>query len=643
MLTRFFNRNYKLLSIIILLLFGFIVYSNTFFNSFHFDDGSGIVNNFAIRDIWNLRNIWNAWPARFITILTFALNYHFSKVNVFSYHVFNTAIHLASAILVFWLTILILSTPTMKKNAISKYADSIALFVGLIFVTHPVQTQSVTYIWQRSSSLVGFFYLFSLCFYIKTRLLQIDNKATSKWPFFYAFSYVFCILSMFTKENAATLPLIVLLCEFCFFNIERYANWKYALYFLITILIIPLLLFSTRSENFMCIQRLIDKPLNKGGAYFLTQFRVILTYIRLLFAPLNQNLDYDYPIAKNLMDINTLGSLFILAAIIMGAIRIFPRYRLLSFGIFWFFITLLPESSIVPLDDVIFEHRLYLPIVGYSLFIVSGMYYLFGKNALKQVVIILLMIVTSYSILTYYRNFVWKDELTLWNDVTCKSPHKARPYNNRGNAYKKKGNLDQAFLDYSKAIEVDPNYALAYYNRGLLYQDRGNLDQALLDYNKGIEIDPNYALAYYNRGLLYQDRGNLDQALLDYNKGIEIDPNYALAYYNRGNTYRSKGNINQAFLDYNKTIEIDPNCDLAYLNRGLLYRKQGNINQALLDYNKVIEIDPNHALAYNNRGIAYYIKKEYDKSLRDILQAKALGCKINPKLLEELKKILGVK
>ena len=373
----------KLFTVIIICSLGIITYSNTFHSPFHFDDEPYIVNNFSIRNISNLHNIWNFFPSRFITILTLALNYHFSQLNVFSYHISNLAIHLGAAILVWWLVILIFSTPIMKKGTLSKYANPIALFIALIFVSHPIQTESVTYIWQRTTSLTGFFYLFSLCFYIKSRLLKIDNNTASKWGLFYAISYIFCILIMFTKENAATLPLIIILCEFCFFNINRYSDWKYALYFLITLLIVPVILFSTRTNSFIAIQRLIDKPLNNAGSYFLTQFRVIVTYIRLLFLPLNQNLDYDYPIAKGLMDITTLGSLSILITIIISAVKLLPRYRILSFGIFWFFITLLPESSIMPLDDVIFEHRLYLPMVGYSLFIVAGLYYLFTKNPLN--------------------------------------------------------------------------------------------------------------------------------------------------------------------------------------------------------------------------------------------------------------------
>ena len=143
----------------------------------------------------------------------------------------------------------------------------------------------------------------------------------------------------------------------------------------------------------------------------------MVTYIRLVFLPLNQNLDYDYPIFKSIFALPVLSSCLFLIIVLFSAQRLFSKYRLVSFSIFWFFLTLLPESSVIPLADVIVEHRLYLPLAGYSMFLVSGVYYLLGKNSLKMMVIVLTMIIGCNSVLTYQRNKVWRDDLTLWNDV----------------------------------------------------------------------------------------------------------------------------------------------------------------------------------------------------------------------------------
>jgi protein O-mannosyl-transferase len=619
MLVKFFNKNYKSLGIILLILLGLIIYSNSLHNSFHFDDELSVTNNSAIRNIGNLRNIWNFYPARFIAHLSFSINYHFNHFDVFGYHLANLLIHIISAILVYFFILLTFSTPRMKDENIAKYANLIALFSALIFLTHPIQTQAVTYISQRIASLAALFYLASLIFYIQSRLLE---EKLINGSIYYFLSLMMAVMAMFTKEITITLPLMVLFYEVYFFKAKRSIKLIRLTPFFITLLIIPLTMLVTRYVNILEMRLARDSitPISPAS-YLFTQFRVMVTYIRLLFLPINQNLDYDYAISKTLMYLPTLASLLFLISIIIIAKRISNKYKLISFGIVWFFLTLLPESSVIPIKDVIFEHRLYLPMVGYSFFLVSSIYYLLGKKTLKGMVIGLLMIVACYSIMTYARNFVWKDEFTLWNDTVHKSPNKARPYNNRGLAYQTKGNLEQAILDYNRAIAIEPNYVEAYSNRGAVYQNKGNLDQAFLDCNKAIEINPNYAGAYINRGNAHKDKGNPDQAFSDYNKAIEIAPNYAKAYNNRGNAHKAKGNLDQAILDYNKAIEIDPNLAEAYSNLGNAHKAKGNLNQAFLDYNKAIAINPDYADTYYNRGLAYQTKGNLDQAILDYNKA----------------------
>ncbi len=598
----------KLFSIILISCLGIIVYSNTFLCSFHFDDIFYIVNNFFIKDIQNLQNIWKCCPCRFIIYLTIAFNYHFHQLNVFGYHLFNLVVHLFTAILVWWLTLLTFSTPAMKENKITRHADLIALFAGLVFVSHPVQIEGVTYIWQRAASIAAFFYLASLSLYVKSRLLQDKESTSGLGRIYYVCSLIIAIVAMFTKENAITLPLMILLYEFSFLKTKRSFNGGYTIPFLFSLFIIPLTMLLTKSDRFQEIQGVVEGP---GGIspthYLLTQFRVMITYIRLVFLPFNQNLDYDYPISESVFELPTLFSLLFLITIFFSAKRLFSKYRIVSFSIFWFFLTLLPESSLLPLKDVIFEHRLYLPLVGYSMFLVSSTYYLGGKNTPKTMVIALTMIIACYSVLTYQRNNVWKDEFTLWDDIVLKSPHKARPYYNRGLTYIKQSNLTQAMSDFNKAIEIDPEYADAYYNRGIIYAKQNNLTQAILDYNKAIELKPKYAEAYNNRGIVYAKQGNLTQAMSDFNKAIEIDPEYADAYN----------------------------------NRGIVYAKQNNFTQAIFDFNKTIEIDPKDAEVYNNRAVIYHQLKQYDKAWADMHKAEELGFAINPELINGLKKASG--
>ena len=667
----------KTIALILLCCLGIIIYSNTFHSSFHFDDGSFIAGDPGIRNPTHLRVIWSFWPTRFIAYLSLAFNWHLSQSNVFGYHLFNLMVHLGVAILSWWLTLLTFSTPAIKNQKISHPANLIALFVGLIFLAHPIQTQAVTYIIQRATSLTTLFYLAALCLYVKFRLLE-QEKITSLalGKFYYLGSLVSAVLAMFTKEIAITLPLAVLLYELCFLKTQKSFNWRQFLPFLFILFIIPLTMFLTKSVNFIDMRRASESvPGISPWHYLLTQFRVIVTYLRLLFLPLKQNLDYDYPIAKSLLQLPVLASFFLLLLLLFTAIRLFSKYRLISFSIFWFFLTLLPESSIIPINDLIFEHRLYLPMFGFSLFLVSTLYYLIGNKRLKLMLTLLCIIVACYSILTFKRNLVWKDELTLWNDTIRKSPQKARPYHNRGNAYKEKGKFDRALSDYNKALAIDPDLAITYANRGITHQNKGNFNQAISDFNKALALDSDLALAYNSRGVIYKSRGNLDLALTDYNKAIAKDPNLASAYVNRGNVYQIKGNLNLALSDYNKAIAIDPDLSSAYNNRGNIYQEKGDIAKAIADFDKVIagdpnlasahlnraiayqkignldlalsgcskaiQISPNYAKAFHNRGVIYLLRREYNKSWEDLHKAEALGYKINPRFLEELKKTTG--
>ena len=193
----------------------------------------------------------------------------------------------------------------------------------------------------------------------------------------------------------------------------------------------------------------------------------------------------------------------------------------------------------------------------------------------------------------------------------------AEEYFNRGNFFRKQGNLTQAVSDYTNAIRVNSRHAKAYYNRGNVYVKQGDLAQAIADYTKAVEINPDYSEAYYNRANTYEKQGNVAQAISDYTKAIKINPKYAAAYCNRGNVYQSQGNLRQALSDYNKAIEINPNFAGFYANRGNVYQSQGNLQQAINDYNKALGENPNDNASLYNRGLAYYGIEQYGKSLED--------------------------
>lgn len=197
----------------------------------------------------------------------------------------------------------------------------------------------------------------------------------------------------------------------------------------------------------------------------------------------------------------------------------------------------------------------------------------------------------------------------------------AGTYFNRGIACDEEANYDCAIDNYTKAIELNPQYTNAYINRGTAYLNKSNYDQALVDYTKAIELNPQDASAYINRGDAYYDKEDYDQAIKDYNKAIELNPQVAYAYYSRGLAYDVNHSYNQAIRDFNKAIELNPQYADAYRSRGFVYNEKGNYKQAIKDYNKAIELNPQNADSYRERGDVYFSKSDYDKAIEDYSKA----------------------
>ena len=639
----------------VLACLGLLIYSNTFQSSFHFDDVTSIVKNPAIRDLGNIRAIWDFWPTRFVTYLTIAVNYAKNQEQVFAYHVFNLAVHLGSSLLVWWFVLLTLSTPAFKDSPIVSHARLMSFFVALIFVAHPLQTQSVTYIIQRTTSLAAMFYLASLCLYARSRLFEERDRGRRRLC--YAGSLMAAVAAMFTKEMTITLPVMILFYEFCFLKGRKGVNGKSLIPFFATLVLIPATMFLTGSVDFLQMRRVAEGSiLISPGQYLLTQFHVLVTYLRLFVLPFGQNFDYDYPVAESLMQPSVLASLAVLILLVFLAVRLFRKYRIMSFAIFFFFLALSPESSTIPIRDVIFEHRLYLPMVGFGLFLVTGLYYLLRGRYVNAMVGILLILVLFYGVLTYRRNFVWKDNFTLWEDVIAKSPRKARSYNDRGIAYVLRGDYKAALADYSRAVEVsldrraagEPNLgpgrkpeplkpilfdralAAAYFNRGFLYIKMADFDQAIADFGKLIANNPQQPSVHYYRALAHAKKGDYDKAIADLSAEIQMDPEAGEAYMQRGMLHRQRSDLRAALADFNKVIALNPRYATAYNNRGAVYFEAGDFRGALADYSKAIEINPSLAVAYANRARLYFQIGEYQKSREDLSQAEKLGHKFNP-------------
>jgi tetratricopeptide (TPR) repeat protein len=533
------NKKYNLSLVLVIFIAGIIAYANSFDCSFHFDDkhflDSRILERLATISDWI-----GLFPTRPMGILTFAANYKIHKLDLWGYHLVNLMIHLINAFFVWWLTWITLSTPVMREASISRHRTIICFLTGLLFVTHPLATQSVTYIAQRFASLATLFYLLCLILFIQGRLWRGSKNAAL---LFFGGSVVSAVCGILTKEIVFTLPFAVVLYDSCFI---KASPWKLEVkdkslivssIMLTAFIVFFLINFSL--NIFDTVQPIQGYSFSISmKEYFLTQFRVILTYIRLFILPYNQNLDYDYSLSTSFFQIKTFFSFLVLLGILLSAVLLFKKYRLISFGILWFFLTISVESSIIPISqNVIFEHRTYLPSFGFFLALTGAFYYFFREKYLKIALIILLMIAAVNTVLTYQRNKVWKTEYTLWYDCVKKSPNKARTYNNFGLALDNEGKTEEAIYYYNKAILIAPYYELAYNNRGYTYLKIDQNQLAIKDFDKAISLKEDYADAYNNRGNAHVKLGHYQNAFEDFNKAISLKEDYADAYNNRAIIY----------------------------------------------------------------------------------------------------------
>ncbi|MDP2652919.1 MAG: hypothetical protein Q8Q08_02685 [Candidatus Omnitrophota bacterium] len=443
---------------------GAVVYSPSFNAPFLFDDNGYILTNPAIQRAAEIPTLWERldYRKRFIGFLSFAVNYRVHGDSVFGYHAVNVAIHVASAWAVWWLVALLLAHPQCRGLAANPCRKLLPFSAAFLFLTHPVQTQAVTYISQRFTSLSALFYLTALCLYMSgRRVVPDDGHRRSRSLVFFTGALVFGLLAIFTKETALTLPVTMLLYEFCFSwgrkegSSQEIASGRGSKALWIrTGIVVLAFLFLLMGAYIIDVPRLLIRSRANipVEAYLFTQFQGFFTYLRLLVLPIGQNLKYDYPLSYGFWKPLTVLGFLGIAALGGIALKIRRPQPLVSFSILWFFVHLALESSVIPIRDVISEHRLYLPSVGFYVLLVLGTAAL--ARTRRIFLLALGVVILIYSGLTYQRNVVWGTGISLWADVVGKSPRDATGHINIAAEYFKKGELSSALMHLGKAVRI---------------------------------------------------------------------------------------------------------------------------------------------------------------------------------------------
>jgi tetratricopeptide (TPR) repeat protein len=493
------------LEFIIVSLVGFLIYSNVLNGEFISDDFTMVVENAAVRDIHNWQAIWQAFHTRFIVGVTFALNYWHAGYDVFGYHLVNIGIHIVNALFVgAWARYLFL-TPVLSSAHRTWPVRRIAFFASLVFLTHPIQTEGVSFITQRAESLAAMFYLLTVLAYLKARL---ENK-----PYYLICGVLSMTLGLLTKEFTVTLPAALLIHEFFFFDgknesmIRRIGRLSI---FGALVLALPLILMSDHSSRLGLRSQLTSGYFDWN--YFLTEINVLRTYLRMLVWPFPQIFDYDYPIARGLSDGSTIFSIGLITAVIIYGIQSFRKHRLRSFAVGWFFVTIFIEF-IHPCfvhRSVIYEHWLYLPMAGFAILLPVLLYDVFKNEKIWAWVMVLLIAFSAG--MTYKRNFVWQNELIFLQENLIHAPNNANVYYAVGIAYDRKNIPAQAVPYYLKAIAINPKHLFAMNNLAIDYTQLGRKDLAVQYFEQAVKVDPGYKITYDNLAFLYRMDGDEKQA-----------------------------------------------------------------------------------------------------------------------------------
>ncbi len=628
-----FNRlNSKRSILIILSVFsvfavsGFLLYSQTLESPFIFDDLLRITENPAVRinqvSIDNIREAafgGQSTKARPVGNITFALNYYVHQYDVSGYHIVNIAIHIFTGIFLFIFIQTTLNLPIIRHRYDSGMA--IAFFGALLWLVHPIQTQSVTYIVQRLNSMAALFFILAFWMYVRGRL---SDQKKIKWGWFCGAALAW-ICALGSKQNTAILPFLIFVYEWYFFQ-DLNSDWlkrNLKIVFLVAFvfgMITLLYLGLDPLERISSIRDYANKEFTLSDRA-LTQFRVVVYYISLLFFPhpARLNLDYDFPLSTSLINpLTTLLSLLLIVGLIGLAIYLAKKERLISFCILWFFGNLVIESSIIPLA-IIFEHRLYLPSMMVALISVALAYRYLKLDWLK--VGLLSLLVVGLAFWTYQRNLVWADKITLWTDVVEKSPNKARPHFNLGSAYSERNQIDKAIQLYKRALEINPELEQPHINLGEALERQNKIDEALVHYKTALKIKPDLPEAHNNIGAILAKQGRTEEAIPYYQRAIDLRPHYALAHFNMAGAMVKKGDIDAATKHFNMALAIQPAYTEAHIKLGDLFLNLGEREKAINHYMAALQIDPNWVEVYNNLGIALMQEGKIEAAIRQFQKA----------------------
>ena len=598
---------------------GVIIYFATVHSPFIYDDAHAIEDNPYIKNLSKfqqmvgVQNIFN----RSILLFTFSVNHAIGQLDVFGYHLINLMLHLCVGIMLYFLTMELL---TIENPALTPTFQRLPLAVSLIHIFNPINVESVTYLSSRSSVLVTLFYLSS--FYLFIRFVNSKEKK-KKWKNIHYPIVIFFLfyLGLGTKEIIVTLPIIAVLYLWVHSSTKNFHKFLPELAVILIPLIIYLLYRYVQMGNLLVIKTDPYSYMLDRSLYILTQIKVVISYyfVKLIF-PINLNFEPDIKLVSGFLDWEWVVSLIIGVCIAIGIF--YQKSILLKCAFIWALITILPTSSIIPLKQIATEHRTYLPGLGINMGL--GILFLRGVSHRKLIPPTLFIFLVIYGLLAMKRSLDYRSEINLWQDTVRKSPYKSMVHNNMGTAYLSKERLKEARKSFEVSSALSPSSTDPYINMGHIDARNKEWDKAKLKYDLALKLGANRSQVFFNSGLMRLKLNKPAEALPFLLEAIKIKNHRPLYHQELGNAFRMLKQYDSALKSYRKVLELEPNYVEAQNNIGVIFWNLKILDKAELEFKKALVMKDKTKI-HNNLANLYIAKKQFSKAiphLKTVLERK---------------------
>ncbi|HEY2382743.1 MAG TPA: tetratricopeptide repeat protein [Terriglobia bacterium] len=652
--------------LLVLVAITVIAYANGMNGKFVFDDQQIVMqpNLMNVHKLADAFAIGTGW--RQLLFFTYGLNYYFSGVETFSYHLVNLVLHVINVVLVYWIILAALRGELRAR---------FAAFAGAaVFAVHPLFSAAVTYIAGRSSELCGTFYFASILLFFKA----LDSARRDLRVLCFALAGVSGLLAWQAKQEAITLPLF--LAAVVFLRTEK-KDWRWiaalgAIPFVTVIVVRDQIraIYATVGGNQILVNAGFDKVL-PAGTYFRTYATAVVSYFFPRFvAPVALSADPKIPAVDHWYSPEFLFSVAIFGVLAWMALRFYRSAPLLSLGLTALLVSPIAAYAVIPLADVVLEHRAYIPGLGVA-FLFAWAFQWLASNYKNLGWPAMIAILVTFTVMTNSRNNVYANNIALWEDAVAKAPDKARPHFNLGQAYQDSQHLPEAVREYQAALAIKPDIQAAYSNIAAIYLDHGELDKAEEVLRKVTTLAPDFTEGFINLAVLYIRKREPDKAIASVNRALEINPDSFAAHYNKGEALSQKGDFKAALESYKRAVYLRPDMTSfkltlgaaydragergsaqkvfeeltstplapdAYRSLGTLYNEEGQFDEAVLSLERAVQLRPSFPDAYHELGVTYLRKQMLDAAIREFRttleqQPDHIAATLNLAMVEQMK------